>query len=168
MSTRRLITIDFAQLVYRLLPTHKRLPKRLMLFRWPFAQLTLLFQEFKTWRADVFYRLNVNGQTLSLQTYLNRAVAGSNNRILIQGYNDNGIWVQRSDEDGEAYMIEAGIAPSETSQNVAMQGEITPLTDVDFYVHIPATASVPDVARIVNKYKLAGKRYQIIQAPPTP
>lgn len=164
MSTRRLITIDFEQLVYRLLPTHKRLPKRLMLFRWPFVQLTALFNEFKAWREDVFYRINSTGQTISLQTYLNRAVAGSNNRILIQGYNDAGIWVQRSDEDGESYMSPMGIAPDETHQPVAMQGEITPLTDVDFYVHVPSTVNTTDVARIVNKYKLAGKRYQIIQS----
>lgn len=164
MSTRRLITIDFGQLVYRLLPTHKRLPKRLMLFRWPFVQLSTLFADFKAWRADVFYRVNVTGQVISLQTYLNRSVAGANNRILIQGYNDAGIWVQRSDEEGESYMSPVGIAPGETSQSVAMQGEITPLTDVDFYVHIPATAIMNDVARIVNRYKLAGKRYQIIQA----
>jgi hypothetical protein len=160
---RRLITIDFDQLVYRLLPDHKRLPKRLMLFRWPLMQLTSLFNDFKIWRADVFYRVNVTGQTLSLQAYLNRAVTGANNQILVQGYNDAGIWVQLSTADGEAYMIPAGLSNEATSVSVALEGEITPLNDVDFYVHVPSTVLVGDVARIVNNYKLAGKRYQIIQ-----
>lgn len=161
---RRIINIDFGQLVYRLLPYHKRLPNRLMLFRWPFAELTDLFATFKVWRYGVYYRLNVTGQVLILQTYLNRVIANSNNRILIQGYNDSGIWVQMSNEDGESYMLPIGIAPDETFQPVAVQGEIIPLVDVDFYVYIPAGVIPGDVARIVNTYKLAGKRYQIIQS----
>lgn len=161
---RRIINIDFGQLVYRMFPAHKRLPKRLLLFRWPFAELTGLFASFKVWRYDVYYRLNVTGQVLSLQTYLNRVIANANNRILIQGYNDAGIWVQMSSEDGEAYMAPVGISPDETFQPVAAQGEITPLIDVDFYVYIPSGVIAGDVARIVNAYKLAGKRYQIIQS----
>ena len=160
---RRLINIDFEQLVYRLLPTHKRLPKRLMLFRWPLSELAVLFSVFKIWRADVFYRVNVTGQTFSLQAYLNRAVTGANNQILVQGYNDTGIWVQLSTADGEAYMIPAGLSNEATSVSVALEGEITPLVDVDFYVHVPSTVLTGDVARVVNNYKLAGKRYQIIQ-----
>jgi len=44
----------------------------------------------------------------------------------------------------------------------AARGEFIPLTDVDFYVYIPEGVKANDVARIVNLYKLAGKRYLIV------
>jgi hypothetical protein len=152
---RRLLTIDFGKLLERMLPAHKRQPKRLLLFGWPFGELTALFNAFKAWRADVFYRVNVTGQVISLQTYLNRVVAGANNLIRIENFNDWGVWVQLSTEEGDSYMI-ADYCES------AARGEITPLTDVDFYVYIPAGVIASDVARIVNQYKLAGKRYLIV------
>ena len=161
---RRFINIDFSQLVYRLLPTHKRLPKRLLLFRWPMSLLSDLFTDFKAWRFDVFYRINVTGQTLSLQNYLNYAVANANSSILIQDYNDQGIWVQLSTEEGNSYVIDASLIAEDTHYaDVAMNGEVTPLEGVDFYVYAPNEASRGDIARIVEKYKLAGKRYEIIQ-----
>ncbi len=163
MSMRRLINIDFDKLVFRLLPTHMRRPKRLLLFRWPLSLLTDLFTVFKLWRLDVFYRINVTGQTLSLQTYLNRAIEGANNSILILDYEDQGIWAQLSTEEGDAFVVSTGLLPDEAYQEVAINGEFTPLEGIDFYVYIPTGIKSGDVARIVEKYKLAGKRYGIIQ-----
>ena len=160
---RRLINIDFDNLVFRLLPTHKRLPKRLLLFKWPLTLLGNLFTAFKLWRLDVFYRINVTGQTLSLQTYLNRAIAGANNNILILDYEDKGIWAQLIEEPGEAYVVATGLAPDEEYQEVALDGEFTPLEYIDFYVYIPSNVNSGNVARIIEKYKLAGKRYGIVQ-----
>ena len=152
---RRLLTIDFERLLERMLPDHKRQPKRLLLFGWPFGELTSLFTAFKAWRADVFYRVNVTGQVISLQTYLNRVIAGANNLIRIENFNDWGVWVQLSTEQGESYMIPEYC-------EAAARGEFTPLTDVDFYVYVPSGVVASDVARIVNLYKLAGKRYLIV------
>jgi hypothetical protein len=149
---RRLITINFETLLNRMLPWHKRQPKRLLLFGWPFGELTTLFAAFKAWRADVFYRVNVTGQVISLQTYLNRVIYGANDEITIENFNDWGVWVQLSTEEGESYMI------PEYCEAAAL-GEFTPLTDVDFYVYVPAGVNTGDVARVVNLYKLAGKRY---------
>jgi hypothetical protein len=152
---RRLITINFETLLNRMLPYHKRQPKRLLLFSWPFTELTALFTAFKIWRSDVFYRVNVTGQVISLQTYLNRVIEGANDEITIENFNDWGVWVQLSTEEGESYMI------AEYCE-AAARGEFTPLTDVDFYVYVPVTVNTNDVARVVNQYKLAGKRYLII------
>jgi len=152
---RRLLTIDFERLLTRMLPEHKRQPKRTFLFKWPFGELIALFTAFKAWRADIFYRVNVTGQVISLQTYLNRAITGADDRIRIENFNDLGVWVQLSTEDGESYMI-----PDYCES--ASKGEFTPLTDVDFYVYLPIGVSSNDVARIVNQYKLAGKRYLIV------
>ena len=152
---RRLFTINFETLLSRMLPEHKRQPKRLFLFRWPFVELTALFAAFKVWRADVFYRVNVTGQVISLQTYLNREIDNSNNEISIENFNDYGIWAQLTTEDGESYMIPEYC-------ETASVGEFTPLTDVDFYVYVPDGVNAADVARLVNQYKLAGKRYLIV------
>ncbi|MBN2814994.1 MAG: hypothetical protein JXQ80_13005 [Bacteroidales bacterium] len=152
---RRLFTINFETLLSRMLPEYKRLPKRLLLFYWPFGELTTLFAAFKAWRADVFYRVNVTGQVISLQTYLNRVIEGANGEIRIENFNDLGVWVQLSTEDGESYMIPEYC-------EAASRGEFTPLTDVDFYVYVPQGVNNANVARIVNQYKLAGKRYLIV------
>lgn len=163
MLMRRLINIDFDNLVYRLLPAHMRRPRRLLLFRWPLSLLSDLFVSFKIWRLDVFYRINVTGQTLSLQTYLNRAIPSANNSILILDYEDQGIWAQLSREEGDAFAVPAGISPGENYQQSALSGEFSPLEGIDFYVYIPSSIKGGDVARIVEKYKPAGSRYEIIQ-----
>lgn len=151
----RLLTINFERLLGRMLPEHKRQPKRLLLFKWPLGELTALFASFKAWRADVFYRVNVTGQVISLETYLNRAITGANGEIRVEGFNDWGVWVQLTTEEGESYMIPEYC-------EAAARGEFTPVTDVDFYVYVPAGIVAADVARIVNQYKLAGKRYLIV------
>lgn len=103
----------------------------------------------------MFYRVNVTGQVISLQTYLNRVIENSNNEISIENFNDYGVWVQLTTEDGESYMIPEYC-------EAASMGEFTPLTDVDFYVYVPDGVNTADVARLVNQYKLAGKRYLIV------
>lgn len=152
---RRLLTINFENLLLRMLPFHKRLPKRLMLFGWPLSELTSLFAAFKIWRADVFYRINVTGQVISLQTYLNRVIAGANALIRIENFNDWGVWVQLSTEQGDSYMVPEYL-------EAAARGEFTPVNDVDFYIYVPTGVDTTSVARVVNKYKLAGKRYLIV------
>lgn len=164
MSTRRLLTINFETLLTRGLPDHKRLPKRLLLFKFPFGELTTLFADFKTWRADVFYRVNVTGQVISLQTYLNRVITNANNEIYITGFQDHGSWIQLSTEEGESYMIQMSLGSEDSaSMDIAIAGEFTPLSTVDFYVYIPTGVDATEVARVVENYKLAGKRYLIIE-----
>lgn len=160
---RRLIHIDYNNLLLRMLPVHRRLPKRLLLFGLPLSLLGDLFTAFKLWRLDVFYRVNVTGQTLSLQTYLNRAITGANNSILILDYEDQGIWAQLITEDGDAYVVEAGLLPDEQYQEIALDFEGVAPIDVDFYVYIPGGVDAGDVARVINRYKLAGKTYNIVQ-----
>jgi sulfur carrier protein ThiS len=145
-----------------MLPYHKRQPKRLLLFGWPFAQLTTIFTAYKLWRADVFYRLNVNGQLISLETYLNRYIVGANGDIVIKSFEDWGAWVQLLSEPGETYALRLSLVSEDEGVFVAMNGEITPENDVDFYVVVPASVAAADVARVVNQYKLAGKRYKVI------
>lgn len=159
---RRLLTIDFERLLERLLPDHKRQPKRLLLFGWPLGELKDLFSQFKEWRASMFYRINVTGQVISLETYLNRIIPGANDRIAIKSFEDWGAWVQLSTEPGETYALRVSLVSEDDGVFVAMNGEITPENDVDFYVLVPAAVAAADVARVVNQYKLAGKRYKII------
>lgn len=160
-----MININFQQYLTRTLPYHKRQPNRLKLFYWPFIALHELFNAFVEWRADVYYRLNITGQIISLQSLLNKKVAGANNSILVTSYNDAGIWAQLVGEEGESYRVDASLlAEASHSAGTALEGEIVQAADIDFYVYIPATVNSYEVEKWVNNYKIAGKRYEIIQA----
>ncbi|MDX9703946.1 MAG: hypothetical protein RBU23_13020 [Candidatus Auribacterota bacterium] len=160
-----MIDINFQQHLARMLPVHKRQTNRLKLFYWPFILLQELFDQFKVWRADVYYRINITGQIISLQSLLNRKVAGANGKIIVKSYNDLGVWVQLSTEAGEAYMLIASLSSESTETiNVALEGEVPESQDVDFYVYVPATVNIYEVEKWVNNYKIAGKRYLITQA----
>lgn len=160
-----MIDINFNKYLTRMLPYHKRQANRLKLFYFPFIALQELFDSFIEWRRDVYYRANITGQVLSLQSLLNNKVAGADNDILVTSYNDLGIWVQLSSEDSEAYAVTASlIVEDSNSANAALEGEVLENNEIDFYVYIPQTVNIYEVEKWVSNYKIAGKRYQIIQA----
>jgi len=160
-----MININFQQYLSRMLPVHKRQANRIKLFYWPFIALQELFGSFIEWRDDVYYRINITGQILSMQVLLNRMVAGANGSILVKSYDDAGIWVQLITEDSEAYRVDASLSGEllETV-NVALEGEVVQSNEIDFYVYVPLSVNTYEVMKWVNNYKIAGKRYQIIQA----
>lgn len=159
-----MIDIDYKQYLTRMLPVYKRLPNRIKLFYWPFIVLQQIFDEFKNWRADAYYRLNITGQILSLQSLLNRKVVNANGKILVRSYSDAGIWAQLISEPGESYRIDAGFESENVAIAVALEGEVIENSEIDFYVYIPQQVNIYEVIRWVDNYKIAGKRYQIIQA----
>jgi hypothetical protein len=160
-----MININYQQYLVRMLPYHKRQSNRLKLFYWPFIALQELFDAFVEWREDVYYRLNITGQILSMQSLLNKKVTGANNSILVTSYNDAGIWVQLISEEGDSYRVDASLIIEATdSADTALEGEIVQSSEIDFYVYIPLNVNIYEVEKWVNNYKIAGKRYQIIQA----
>ncbi|WP_297096361.1 hypothetical protein [uncultured Draconibacterium sp.] len=162
-----MIDIDFSKHLTRTLPYHKRQVNRLKLFYWPFIALQELFDSFIEWRRDVYYRANITGQVLSLQSLLNSKVADADNSILVKSYNDQGIWVQLSNEagEGDAYKVSVSLIVEDNSYAaaVALEGEVVENTNIDFYVYIPQQVNIYEVEMWVNSYKIAGKRYQILQ-----
>lgn len=160
-----MINIDFQQYLSRMLPVYKRQTNRLKLFYWPFIALQELFDLFKEWREDVYYRVNITGQILSMQSLLNRKVVSANGKILVKSYNDAGIWAQLILEVGESYRVDASLSgEATTTANVALEGEIVESSEIDFYVYVPTAVNIYEVRKWVENYKIAGKRYQIIQA----
>jgi hypothetical protein len=160
-----MININFQQYLTRQLPVHKRLPNRVKLFYWPFIALQELFDSFNEWRSDVFYRINITGQVLSMQSLLNRKVTGANGNILVKSYNDAGVWVQLTTEIGESYGVDSSLTSEALNTvNSALEGEVIESSEIDFYVYIPQNVNRYEVEKWVNNYKIAGKRYQIIQA----
>lgn len=159
-----MITINFKNYLTRMLPSHKRQANRLMVFSWPFIALQKLFDAFVEWRTDVYYRLNITGQIIALQALLNRMVAGANDDILVKGYTDEGLVVQLSTEEGDSYILNLSLESEGTGfAEVALEGELRNDSDVDFWVYIPAAVNSYEVQQWVNAYKIAGKRYEIIQ-----
>lgn len=160
-----MIDINYSKYLTRILPYHKRQTNRLKLFYWPFIVLQELFNDFIEWRRDVYYRANITGQVLSLQSLLNYKVKNADNDILVKSYEDQGVWVQLSTAEGDAYKLSASLIVEDGAySSVALEGEILEDSEIDFYVYVPQSVNIYEVEMWVNSYKIAGKRYQIIQA----
>lgn len=103
--------------------------------------------------------LNVTGQTLVLQDHLSR-LFGVN--IFIVHGQDNSLNVGMI-EDGEFTF--AGLGLNETDGPfvaVAIQGEDQAALQFDYQINAPAGISVAALSAELNKYRLAGKRFEIV------
>lgn len=153
--------------IERFLPLHKRRPNRLKFLRFLLSELKTLWQNYVAWREELLYRMNVTGQTLSLENHLNKVIPGANDSIQIFHYDDQGLFVGLEEEGGGMY-AEVGLyaVAGEESQfiHVALEGEVQESIGVDFKVSVPAGVNINRVAGELEQYKLAGKSYLIQQS----
>lgn len=158
------MTVDFdiRSFLESQLPRHKRQPNRTMLYMWPLKELESLFEGFKQFREEMAYKANVTGETLSLESYMNKAVQGAYGGIKIVDEVDGGVWV--SDSVLGTDYVEAGFSGSEPTEYVEVAvtwGEGGTLLDVNFKVYAPEDSDQKKIKAIVDEYKLAGMEYKI-------
>jgi hypothetical protein len=139
---------------------HKRQPNRLKVLDFIMSQLDKVFISYRNYRNNLIYRLNVSGETGSLQAHLNRVIDNANNSILIQHEKDTGISVQLRSEGGDN-TIKIGKVTNPVK--IALRGEVVSHFDTSFIVRIPAGVNKNKVTAIVNEYRLAGKSFKIIE-----
>ncbi|NLF42660.1 MAG: hypothetical protein GX587_08190 [Bacteroidales bacterium] len=152
--------VTFSLLVRILLPFHKRQSNRLSFLN-VFAQkadseLSALSQ----FKEKSIKSLNVTGQTMILEHHLSVLF---NTVILIIHTLEEFLSIGLIEQDGEFSFVAAGLDELEGSYlTVAMQGENTTALDFDYQVLIPSGVSKAAVESELNKYRIAGKKYEIV------
>lgn len=156
--------IDIRNLIYQLVPPHKRLPTRLAWLSALLAPLADLWVSFCTWRANTRMMVNVNSQMAVLEGYL-RKKYDQPVAIKIESYSDGLLWVPL-DSEGDTLQPAFG-SPFGTDPNpgIPLKDEIrTRFDDVDFIVYIPAGLDKALIEAEIEKYRQALITYNIIQA----
>ena len=145
-----------------MLPPHKRQAKRLTWLNALTYPLVQLMGNFLSFRQDAMIRFTVTGQTISLQWYLNYLLDVELQRILIVNDVFGGFTIGLRRE-GPAVAKTFGLSteiPNEP-QSIPLHGENPASLPFDFRVIIPTSVEPAQVQGIVNKYKLAGRSYDI-------
>ncbi len=156
--------VNFPNLVRQLLPAHRRQPVRLWWLRKLVSPLVKLYDDFAAWRTDVRFRINLTSQVRVLEGYLNQKYDPTGS-IRIVVFDDGLLWVGLEIE-GDNYHPRIGLE-SEPDSLVAipLENEIrNSLGDVDFVVYIPAEVDIALILAEIEKYRLAGMTYKIIQS----
>jgi hypothetical protein len=150
--------IDFDKLIGWLLPAALR---RTIYYAWVKAlcsPMVSMYGTFTAWRNANLYQIRHDSRVFSMQAVFNDAFDKINRRIYItDGYNKNRIYLYTRTEAQPVFLN-----PSIPLWN---RGDYSD-TGVDFIVWVPTaiTMTVTDMIQLtglVNKYKLASKRYAI-------
>jgi hypothetical protein len=152
--------VDFEILVKTLLPYHKRQLTRL---KW----LSVFSEKAKTVmnylvsaRDDANKALNVNGQTRILESHLN-SIYGPGVQIVHTAEQTLNIGLLA---DGEQNYLSFGFYDEDPTefQSVALQGESQEQLTHDYIIIAPAATDKASLRSEADKYRLAGKSFDII------
>lgn len=157
------LEFDIYEFLRRQLPHHKRQTNRLALFNWPIAQLSSLWNAFAIWRSEMIYESNITGQKLALVNLLNRRVTGAANQISISEKDYGGIYLSYLSEATD-YVFLSTLAEASDLAEIPLDGETATDMTADFTVYVPAGVNIDQVAKIVDRYVIAGFDYEIQQS----
>jgi hypothetical protein len=126
----------------------------------PFKELN---NTFNLWRADNLYKIRHSGQVCRLTAAINDAFDPDSRRFYITDSGGYQVILINADEDGyPIYLFDDFQGSAEIIHNdSAYEGG-----EFDFVVFTPFNLSMPDYYRLkalLDFYKLAGKRYDIVQ-----
>ena len=146
---------DFKEIVRQYVAPHRRQPHRLN-WLWALTDLDSVWASFSAWRDYYRYKVHVTSQHKSLQGHLTK-MFGSGTTIRVKSYDDEFLDVGLDSEPAHWIIF----APYE---GVALEGESErTFEDVDFVVYVPSGISAGQVEAEIERYKLADKKYRIIQ-----
>lgn len=156
-----IINATYIRAMRRLLPIHRRQTNRLKVLDFVMEEFDFIFNRYRNYRAELLYRLNVSGETGSLEAHLNKVVPGADGSIQILHERDIGVKVQLRTEGGNN-TVRVGLRSANVGVKIALRGEQVAQFDTSFVVKIPAAADSNKVTQIVNQYRLAGKSFKVI------
>jgi hypothetical protein len=133
----------------------------------PLQSLNVAFREYV---AEVRYAMYLTGQVIYLEHYLNDLYDPVARRIYIEDGDAGVPLFLYNKEEAQAPIIIYNKAESETAPVLFIKADVE--GQFDFAIVIP-WANIPDVEALkmrsrVNKYKIAGKRYDIVVTPGGP
>lgn len=147
------IVLDFKEIIRQYVAPHRRQPNRL---KWLQALIDLqtVWDGFSSWRAYYRYKRHVTSQHKSLQGHLTRLFGPG---IKVRSYDDKFLDVGLDSEPAH-WVIFTPL------QEIALEGESAQsFADADFVVYVPGSVEANQVAAEIERYKLADKKYRIIQ-----
>lgn len=161
-----MITVNFRNLAFYLTPPSKRyrsdgtLTTRVKWLQYLVKPLNTLMTSFNEYRKETIISANVTSQTASLEWYLRRKY---NPNIRIYHYSDQGVFISNEND-----VIINGVDLKPEYDNatdgflaVPLHGEIGRIEGVSFMVDIPTGVNADAVITDLEKYKVAGKKYNI-------
>ena len=161
-----MMNLDIRNLVYELLPPHKRKPVRLAWLTTLLAPLAASWDQFHVWRADMRVQARTMGQKAVLEGYLKRKYS-LESAFRIETFSDSMLWIPLLGESDE--MMPSFPLLAESSMGIPFVE--LPLSDenlgrfdgVDFIVYLPSGANKTVIAAEIDRYKPALTTYRIEQ-----
>lgn len=153
--------LNIANLVFQLLPAHKRQPKRLGLLGAFLSPLITLYDTFSVWREDTRVLFNVASQVTVFEGHLRKKY--NSDAISIATSESGAIRVGLSSE-GLVHRLTIGLVAEGTKVSIPLLGELdTTLGGVDFIVNIPYFVDASDVRADVERFRQVLVTYDIKQ-----
>ncbi|HTF18166.1 MAG TPA: hypothetical protein VK658_08850 [Chryseolinea sp.] len=157
---------NLSKLVKRLTPPRWRNPTNLNWYETLLSGINYSQDRFNAFKDQALVELSYNGQTIYMEKMLNDRYDPSLRRIIIQHeQNNSAYWYVEGEGQAPVYLYtepETGA----TQSFLYIEGEnSTGLPDgIDFVVKAPVSLTSQEVRMKadVNKYKLAGKQFEII------
>lgn len=126
--------------------------------------LVWLLERFKALREECRQKLLQGGQSLSLIEAIRRTYGLEKGDVYIVEAEDKTIYIYSKTEDGKPLFIGKGREGDlSTALYYGDEGKSTP----DYYLHVPdyLLGQKDEITRLIEQYKPAGRKYQIIFYP---
>ena len=149
------VVLDFKELVRQYVAPHRRQPVRLR-WLWGLTDLEGAWEQFAAWRDYYRYKVRVTGQQASVEGHLGRLL-GSGVKVVVRSYADGYLSVGLEQE--VPHWVEF-----DPQKEIALEGEIEELFGgCDFVVYVPHGTDMMLVTEEVERYRLADKKYKLIE-----
>ncbi|MCT4590524.1 MAG: hypothetical protein N4A71_22040 [Carboxylicivirga sp.] len=155
-----MMEINWNRFVVLLLPIKKRTTTVFSFIRSVLAPVVYLFNLLRNYEADIRYKLEHTSQVGSIENVLNDAFDTALRRIYISDAGGDVVTLIHRDTDEKVLVLQDDTAPFTIHNDSAYFGG-----SYDFIVNIPYQFSEADMYRLralVDYYKLAGKRYDVV------
>lgn len=153
--------LDFNKVVVWLLPRMVRTVFNVAWLKALVQPVVTLYNTFLTYRNDTQYKLNHNGQVCYLEAALNDTFDTAERRIYLTDAGGDVITLINRDTDGDPLIIN-----DDPNGGIIIHNDSAYFGgSYDFIVNIPYQFSEADIYQLralVNYYKLAGKRYDVV------
>ena len=146
-----------------MLPPLIRQPLMLAYLTAAFTSLNTVQTTFYSYFEEVKYSLIFNGQVIMLEHLLNDTFDPEDRQIYIDDATQNpNVYVFNVSEENEDLFL---FNTSEAADPLYLMNQSEYETDVDFIVYVPTGLSYDPILMnfLINKYRCAGKRFEIVE-----
>ena len=154
--------INFPQLINDMLRPTRRKPKRISFINDLLASVRRVYDEFLVLQSKLDYESKVTSQVINLESYL-VDLFGPGITITINVVSTADAYVKHEDDDDIGFSVIHEIQESGGAM-IGYEDEAASL--YNFTINVPAAlnADLNQMAAIINKYKVTGSTYQIIES----